>query len=229
MPEGQQNLPPPPNRIGMILAVVLTAGIVIAVFWKTRTPDTSQNNDPNSSQADPQNFGAGIDDGGENNFRAYAGLLVLDVSGKPADSFIFRMRLLRLLDDETRSLNFMRQALVRDPNIGGVVDLTSDQLDLLRTIDPPNVIISDADREKIVTLWHAWEKADEDHKAAAQQAILDALTEVSKDSLAPTKQAWIDAANSVRHILTVEQQVKLAVYAQNGAPSLPSSPLLPRQ
>ncbi len=189
MSEGQKNLPQPPNRMGMILAVLLTIGIVVAVFWKTRTPDANPNSDPNAPQFDTQSFGTGIDDGGDNNYRAYAGLLVLDVSGKPANSFIFRMRILRLLDDDTRSLNSMRVAIVHDPNVGGVIDLTADQLELLRTIDPPNVVISDADYQKIVTLWHAWENADEDHKSAAQQAILDALTEVSKDCVAPTKKA----------------------------------------
>jgi hypothetical protein len=212
----------------MILAVLLTIGIIVAVFWTRHANDPSPNSDPTAPQFDAQYFGSGIDDGGDNNYRAYAGLLVLEVSGKPANNFLFRIRILRLLDDDTRSLNFMRQALLRDPNVGGVIDLTPDQLELLRTIDPPNVVMSDSDYQRMVRLWHEWENADADHKSAAQQTLLDGLADVSKNCVGPTKKAWTDAANSVRHILTVEQQVKLAVYAQNGTPSIPTSPLVPR-
>jgi hemoglobin-like flavoprotein len=141
--------------------------------------------------------------------------VVVEVTGTPAREFNFRMRPWAMIDEDTRVLVRSQRMLTQDPNAAKAIDLTPEQIDKLKAVEPPRIVIEDVDRQHVIALWHAWEKVDTAHKPAAQEAILDALRDVGQKSIEPTKKAWTDAADAVKKTLTLQQMAKLAVYQEN--------------
>lgn len=213
MTQGEVNPPARKHPIGMALAVLLTIAIVVVVFWQQRGPGEGRDGDPRGV---PDGWPAsGLEEMGDGYWRAYYGPVVVEVTGTPARDFSFRMRPWAMIDDDTRVLVRTQRMLIQDPNAAKAIDLTSEQIEKLKAVEPPRMVIGDADREKVIAQWHAWEKADTAHKPAAQDAILSALRDAGQKSIEPTKKAWIEAADAVKKTLTLQQMAKLAVYQEN--------------
>jgi hypothetical protein len=213
MTQADVNPPARKNPIGMALAVLLTIAIVVVVFWQQRGPGEGRDGDtrgvPDGRPA------SGLEEMGDGYWRAYYGPVVVEVTGMPARDFNFRMRPWAMIDEDTRVLVRSQRMLVQDPNAAKAIDLTPEQVEKLKALEPPRMVIDDADREKVIAFWHAWEKADAAHKPAAQDEILNALRDVGQKSIEPTKKAWTDAAAAVKKTLTLQQMAKLAVYQES--------------
>jgi hypothetical protein len=212
MTQSDANPPARKNPIGMALAVLLTIAIVVVVFWQQRGPGEGRDGDPRVPDGRPA---SGLEEMSDGYWRAYYGPVVVEVTGTPARDFNFRMRPWAMIDEDTRVLVRSQRMLTQDPNAAQAIDLTPEQVEKLKAVEPPRMVIDDADREKVIALWHAWEKADAAHKPAAQDAILSALRDTGQKSVEPTKKAWADAANAVKKTLTLQQMAKLAVYQEN--------------
>jgi hypothetical protein len=200
------------NSIGMALAVLLTLAIVVVVFWQQHPGGDAREPDPRGPpDARPP---SGLEEMGDGAWRAYYGPAVVEVTGNPAREFNFRMRLFAVIDEDTRTLIRAQRMLVQDANAAKNIGLSDEQVEQLKTIDPPRMVIADADRQHVIELWHKWEKAKPDEKPAAQNAIVDSLREIAQKTIEPTKKAWTDAAESVKKTLTLQQMAKLAVYQE---------------
>src|SRR2546421_699622 len=213
MTQGEANPPRRKNPIGMVLAVLLTVAIVCVVFWQQRGPGDGRNTDQRGvPDGRPR---SGLDEMGDGYWRAYYGPVLVEVTGSPARDFNFRMRPWAMIDEDTRVLVRSQRMLIQDPNAAKAIDLTPEQIDKLKAVEPPRMMIEDADRERVIALWHAWEKSNPPEKPAAQDAILSALRDAGQKSIEPTKKAWNDAADAVKKTLTLQQMAKLAVYQEN--------------
>jgi len=226
MPEQEVQTQDPRSWIGSAIALVLTAAIVIAVFWQTR--GTGSETPPPEISNEPPRFDritASIEETGDGTYRVSAGPMVLGVAGRPATTFDYRMRMYQLLDDDSRVLASALRLLTRDPEAQKAVNATPEQLNKIYELQPPRMVATDAEREHIQRLWAKWEQAPEAEKPAAQQALLDAVAELSKNSIVATRKAWVDAGAELKRILTLQQMAKLAVYEQaNGLPPWTSPP-----
>ncbi len=220
MSDAETNPAPSTHWIGKALAVLLTVAIVVVVFWGTHPGGDQPSGGGNSNRfSDPQI--STIESIGDGTWRAYAGGASVRVSGNPADTFEYRVRMFPMIDDDGRVLIRAYRMLLQDPNAAKAIDLSPEQMDKLRAADPPGMVISDDDRQHFENAWHEWEKADDAHKPKARDAVLDLLRDMAKKSADPTKQAWSTAANSVKQTLTLEQMAKLTVYEQaNGGPRM---------
>ena len=212
MTQGEANPPARKNPIGMALAVLLTIAIVVVVFWQQRGPGEGRDGEPRVPDGRPV---SGLEEMGDGYWRAYYGPVVVEVTGMPAREFNFRMRPWAMIDEDTRVLVRSQRMLVQDPNAAKAIDLTPEQVEKLKAAVPPRMVMDDADRENVIALWHAWEKADASHKPAAQDALLGALRDTGQKSIEPTKKAWTEAADTVKKTLTLQQMAKLAVYQEN--------------
>lgn len=216
MTQADPNPPPRKNPIGMILAVLLTIAIVVVVFWQQRGPGDAREGDPRG--VPDGRPASGLEEMGDGYWRAYYGAVVVEVTGTPARDFNFRMRPWAMIDEDTRVLVRSQRMLTQDPNAAKAIDLTPEQIEKLKAIEPPRMVIEDADREHVIALWHAWEKAAPAQKPAAQDAILNALRDAGQKSIEPTKKAWNDVANTMKKTLTLQQMARLAVYQENNPP-----------
>src|SRR5438270_13065840 len=103
MADAETQSQPKAQWVGKLLAVLLTAAIVVVVFWQAfpggerPQSDISGNPTTNYQQAEMEQVG-------ESMWRAYAGPAVVIVTGSPANNFEFRMRMFMLLDEDTRTL-----------------------------------------------------------------------------------------------------------------------------
>ena len=213
MTQGEANPPGRKNAIGMALAVLLTVAIVAVVFWQQRGPNDAREGEPRP--VPDGRPASGLEEMGDGYWRAYYGPVIVEVSGNPARDFNFRMRPWAMIDEDTRVLVRSQRMLTQDPNAAKAIELTPEQIEKLKSVEPPRMVIEDADRERVIALWHAWEKAAPPQKSAAQDAILNALREAGTKSIEPTKKAWNDAADTVKKTLTLQQMAKLAVYQES--------------
>jgi hypothetical protein len=211
------------QRIGSVLAALLTVAILIVVFWQYR-PGESGGRAPDVgdpfNRGDP--FRGGRFENGiypfESGWRAVSGPMVMRVTGNPGSSFSFQMRMFGApMDEETRSLLFAQRNILRNPSVASSIGLTSNQLEKLHA-NQPAMQMAEGDEEQIKKLWKAWESADDAHKPAAQQALLEALSAAGQRNIEPAKKAWVDAAAAFKQILTTDQLVKMAVSSQNTGP-----------
>lgn len=208
------------NRIGGVLAVLMTLAIVAVVFWQARPGGDSQPADPVGAPGTRQQMPADIEAMGDNMWRASAGPAFVFVRGNPATDFEFRVRMFMMIDDDTRLLLRAQRTLIQDPNAAAAIDLSDDQMARIKSIEPPRMVIADDDRERFISAWHAWEKADEAQRPAARDAVLDLLRKTGEKNLEPTKKAWAEGAQAFKKILTLQQMAKLAVYQEkNGGPT----------
>jgi hypothetical protein len=92
------------------------------------------------------------------------------------------------------------------------LELTKEQLERLDKLGPfsSGMVVSDADREKMASLWEAYLKADASAQPAAENALKTALTEVADRSAEPTKANIQNRVSQIKQILTPQQVEKLS-------------------
>ena len=213
MAETETTSDPGMHWIGKLLAVLLTLAIVVVVFWQSR-PGGSEGPSPDSSGNQGPDRSGDIEEVASDTYRAYAGQAFAMVQGKPAIDFDFRVRMFGGIDEDTRTLIRGYRTLIMDPNAPKYVGVSAEQMDKLKSIELPRMVMSDQDKEHFIELWHAWEKADAANKKTAQDAVLNDLRDLGTKSMEPTKQAWKDAGQTVKKTLTVQQLAKLGVYQE---------------
>ena len=202
------------TRIGRIIAVALTLAIVVAVSWQFRpTPKVDDMDIPDQPLG--SKMPVGMDQVGDDAWTVQAGPALMIVSGRPASNFMFRMRAWGMVDDESRMLIGALRTLQRDPAAVENAGVSNEQLKTINDIQPPRMVISEDDRQRMEKLWHAFEAADDSKKRDAQQEMFDAMRDITERSVEPTKKAWSDAGKQLQQTLTLEQLAKVAVYMQN--------------
>jgi hypothetical protein len=202
-------------RIGRYLAVALTIAIVVAVSWQFRPAPKIEDPDLPDSPMGGGNLIATLDQMGEDAWSVQAGPAIVFISGRPANTFLYRMRIWPMVDDDTRMLIGALRTLQRDSQAVKDAGLSDEQTKKLNDIQPARMVVSDEDGERFEKLWHKLEQADEQGRPGAQKVVLDAMCELTERSIEPTKKAWNDAARQLQQTLTLEQLAKVAVYMQN--------------
>src|SRR6476469_7072835 len=143
MTEAQGNENRSMNRIGGALAVLMTAAIVGVVFWQSRPGNVSSLNFGRPPRTRP--MASEIEELAPNMFRAYAGSAFVFVRGNPATDFEFRMRIFGMIDDDTRLLIRAERTVILDPNAAKAIDLSDEQLEKVKALEPPRMVISEDD------------------------------------------------------------------------------------
>ena len=88
----------------------------------------------------------------------------------------------------------------------GIPSLTPQQVEQLKAVPlPDGAVVPDADREKAMTLWKAWEAAAEPAKPEAEKAIVVELTQIAQRNAEATRQAHALFAGKIKPIFTPEQ------------------------
>jgi hypothetical protein len=108
-----------------------------------------------------------------------------------------------------------RGEILRDANVATVLGVTPDQREALRKANArPDVVLSDADRAKVLELWTAYATAaDGPPKTEAEKTLLAALDEAGKRAVEPSKAALAQKVQAVQGALTAEQWAK---YGERG-------------
>jgi len=205
------------NWIGKLLAVLLTAAIVCVVFWHSfpfggdgAAPEGNPNYDRSGD----------IEEMAGDMYRVYAGQAFVLINGKPAADFAYRLRMMGLVDDDTRNLIRTDLSLTLDPNASKYAGVSDEQMEKIKAIDFPRMVVSDQDDQRFRELWHAWEDADAAHKKAAQDAVLNQLREMSQKAVDPTRHALKTAGEDLKNTLSLQQLAKLALYQETyGSPN----------
>ena len=103
----------------------------------------------------------------------------------------------------------MARRIARDNATAAFLSVTPQQVDQLRPLagvmamGGAVMLVSDADRAKLLTLWQQFESATD--KAGAQQALLAGLNEVAGSSLPATRAKLSATGDKIKSILTPEQ------------------------
>jgi hypothetical protein len=97
--------------------------------------------------------------------------------------------------------------IARDETVAKNLNLTDDQTRKLRTMTGMiNMATQQADIDLLTSLWAEYQAADQPaDKLAVQTKLVDALTEIARKSVDPTKAAVADRAANIKAVLTDDQ------------------------
>jgi hypothetical protein len=70
--------------------------------------------------------------------------------------------------------------------------------------------LAQPDRDKLKSLWEAYNGASGDAKKARESELLAALKQIGQDALAPTRQQYADRAEKVKAVFTQQQLAQLS-------------------
>jgi len=114
-----------------------------------------------------------------------------------------------LPDQQQRQWLIAHRRLTSDDAMARQVGLSKDQVKQLRAIQPPPMLATDADQQKLKQLWLAYMAATGPAKQEAQKNLLDAFDDVAKSVLEPSKLAAQQRVDEIKAIITPEMIAKL--------------------
>jgi hypothetical protein len=104
-----------------------------------------------------------------------------------------------------RTAQFARFTAVNDKAASAKAKVTPEQIEKLKKIAFPRMVISDTDKAKLLGLWDKYQKAGDGEKSKVEAELVAAFRQVADDAITPTQQAHEAATKAVRDVLTAEQ------------------------
>ena len=113
----------------------------------------------------------------------------------------------QFVPQEQRNMIFAARRIGRDQTVAKNLNLTNDQLRQLRSLTGTiGMTTQQPDIDLLTSLWAQYQAADQPaDKLAAQSKLVDALTEIARKSVDPTKAAVADRAAKIKAVLTDDQ------------------------
>jgi hypothetical protein len=100
---------------------------------------------------------------------------------------------------------FARGIAVTNKDAAARANVTDEQVEKLKKVTFPPMVISDADKKTLLDQFAKWQAADAAGKPKADAELTDTFRRVASDAIVPTQKATAAAAKEVRAILTSEQ------------------------
>ena len=153
----------------------------------------------------------GVRELGANSYQLKAGDARVNVRRTKAEepwAYNFTYQRRDLVTPEQDAALTARWRLPRDPAYAKSLNVTPEQVKQLEELPGrEGMIVADADRARIASLFDAYLKAAPPRQAETT-AVVDALREIGDRSLQPTRDALTDRAAKIQAILTPEQLAK---------------------
>jgi hypothetical protein len=113
----------------------------------------------------------------------------------------------QFVPQEQRNMIFAARRIGRDETVAKNLKLTEDQIKQLRSLTGTiGMSTQQADVDLLSSLWGQYQNADQPaDKLAVQTKLVDALTEIARKSVDPTKAAVADRAAKIKAVLTDDQ------------------------
>ena len=153
----------------------------------------------------------GVRELGPNSYQVKAGDARANVRrAKSGEPWTFNFTYVRrdLITAEQDAALTARWRLPRDAAYAKALNVTPEQIKQLEGLPGrEGMIVTDADREKVASLFGAYLQAAPPREAQTT-ALVDALREIGERSLQPTRDALADRAARIQTVLTAEQLAK---------------------
>ena len=104
-----------------------------------------------------------------------------------------------------RTVQFARFTAVNDKAAAAKAKVTPEQIEKLKKIVFPRMVISDADKARLLDLWGKYQKAGETDKTKIEAELMSAFRQIAGDAISPTQKAHDEATQAVREVLTPQQ------------------------
>jgi len=143
--------------------------------------------------------------GGFSNYTVTAGSALLQIAdGRPPQ--ITQMSYPNFLSQEQVLYLFDRRKAIDDPGARSRANVTSEQVQKLNDMPPPETMKATADERKdLLAKFAEWKTAAKDKKADAEKALVGAFDKVAKGRFEETKAYALARIDMVKSILTAEQ------------------------
>jgi hypothetical protein len=127
--------------------------------------------------------------------------------GQPINVRAVNFNSYQFVPQDQRNLIFSARRIGRDQTVAKNLNLTDDQTRQLRSLTGTiGMATQQPDIDLLTSLWAQYQSADQPaDKLAAQSKLVDALTEIARKSVDPTKAMVADRAAKIKAVLTDDQ------------------------